>query len=51
MAYFVQNSSFCLNAFFRAQFIFPTDGPKEAYETIWRNKKILMWLDLEQFQR
>lgn len=24
---------------------------KEPFETIWRNKKILMWLDLEQFQR
>lgn len=51
MANFVQNSSFCLNAFFMGQFIFPPDGPKEPYETIWRNKKILMWLDLEPFQR
>lgn len=24
---------------------------KEPFETIWRNKKILMWLYLEQFQR
>lgn len=30
MANFVQNSSFCLNAFFMRQFIFPTDGTRRA---------------------
>lgn len=24
---------------------------KDPFETIWRNKKVFMWLDLEQFQR
>lgn len=42
-------------------YFFTTDGniasnkflkkkPYEVYETIWKKQKILMWLDLEQFQ-